>query len=62
MHIHLAGAERVFGHLLARMMRHNLASDLRRLAELARADYPPAGAQGTPRTDRRDLKVSPTAG
>ena len=37
MHVRLAGAERVFGRLLARMMRHNLAGDLNRLAELARS-------------------------
>jgi len=35
MHIRLTGAERMFGRLLARMMRHNLAGDLGRLAELA---------------------------
>jgi len=37
MHVRLAGAERVFGRLLARMMRRNLAGDLGRLAEVARA-------------------------
>ena len=36
MHVELAGGERVFGRLLARIMRHNLAGDLDRLAALAR--------------------------
>jgi uncharacterized protein YndB with AHSA1/START domain len=35
MHIRLDGAERLLGWLLARMMRHNLSADLRRLAQLA---------------------------
>ncbi|MET0910099.1 MAG: SRPBCC family protein [Ilumatobacteraceae bacterium] len=35
MHVQLAGAERVFGRLLARMMRRNLAGDLGRLVQLA---------------------------
>ena len=38
MHVRLAGAERLLGRLLARKMRHNLAGDLGRLAELARAN------------------------
>jgi hypothetical protein len=38
MHVRLIGAERVFGRLLARLMRHHLTGDLGRLAELARAN------------------------
>lgn len=51
MHIRLAGAERVFGRLLARMMRHNLAGDLRRLTQLAFAGSTPMYALA--RNDRR---------
>ncbi len=36
MHVRLTGAERVVAPLLSRMMRHNLAGDLGRLAQLTR--------------------------
>ena len=51
MHVRLHGAERVFGRLLARMMRNTLIGDLGRLSDLARAQpqgavHPASGAGG----------------